>query len=481
MWAITLPKKIKGAFRSIRLRFAIAYLLIFIFAFLTVTAALVQLVGEYLFTCETDKRLAYVHEILPRLNEAYAADDGRALYDLCMDYTAHYGGRMILMEKDCRVRMDTLSLKNGAYIDVPINKEHSSIVSGDEAEIWRYGEDGVFSLCVVPYEGGALAAVCGAGDAFMVIYDICRSIAVVSLAVLAVSILLSVLLSRKFTHPVKELTTAIGKLSEGDFSVRAKEEGNNEFTDLARAFNEMTGRMEVLDRSRNQFVSNASHELKTPMTTIKILVQNLQYQPVYDPDMTAEFLGDIDKEIDRLTAVVGDLLTLVGMDSGETKLKNAVISLTGLLKADVKRLSPLARTRGIELETELKDEIEIFGDETKLDQVFYNLIDNAIKYTPRGRGVKVEAYKANKYAVVKVCDEGIGIPESDLKHIFDRFYRVDKARSRATGGTGLGLSIVKQIILAHKGTITVASKEKKGSTFTVQLPLGQKSTGGKDA
>ena len=212
---------------------------------------------------------------------------------------------------------------------------------------------------------------------------------------------------------------------------------------------------------------------------MKILLQTLLYQEVYDPTISREFLTDIDKEIDRLSAVISDLLTLVSVDSGELKLKTAPLSLRDLINDNVRRLAPLARERGIELQFTGRENVEIVGDHMKLTQVFYNLIDNAIKYTPRGGWVHVELAKQGKTAVVRVADNGIGIPEEDQLHIFDRFYRVDKARSRETGGTGLGLSIVKQIVLLHNGNISVSSRENEGSTFTVELPLLQKTTGGK--
>ena len=169
----------------------------------------------------------------------------------------------------------------------------------------------------------------------------------------------------------------------------------------------------------------------------------------------------------------------MSVDSGELKLKTAPLSLRDLINDNVRRLAPLARERGIELQFTGRENVEIVGDHMKLTQVFYNLIDNAIKYTPRGGRVHVELSKQGKTAVVRVADNGIGIPEEDQLHIFDRFYRVDKARSRETGGTGLGLSIVKQIVLLHDGNISVSSRENEGSTFTVELPLLQKTTGGK--
>jgi len=150
-------------------------------------------------------------------------------------------------------------------------------------------------------------------------------------------------------------------------------------------------------------------------------------------------------------------------------MKNA--SLSDLLNETMRRLQPLARERGIEMSAAIAQGVMVNCDSMKLTQVFYNLMDNAIKYTGRGGMVKIELVKKDKKAVAKVTDTGIGIPKEDQKHIFDRFYRVDKARSRETGGTGLGLSIVKQVVLLHGGDITVSSEEEKGSTFTVELPM----------
>ena len=276
---------------------------------------------------------------------------------------------------------------------------------------------------------------------------------------------------RTFTRPIGELSEGIRKMTGGDLSARVNVRGNNEFSELARAFNSMSEKIEALDITRSQFVSNASHELKTPLSTMKILIETLLYQDPVDPAMTKDFLGDVNKEIDRLNRIVSDLLTLVNIDSGGMKLNLAEISLNALLDEQVKRLLPLARENGIEINLEAREEISIRGDALKLQQVVYNVIDNAIKYTPRGGEVETSLTRAGKKAIIRISDTGIGIPAEDLPHIFDRFYRVDKARSRATGGTGLGLSIVKQIVQLHGGSITAVSTEGKGTTFEIELPI----------
>jgi signal transduction histidine kinase len=282
---------------------------------------------------------------------------------------------------------------------------------------------------------------------------------------------ISIFVAGIFTRPIVELNDGMAQMSRGDFSGRVDVHGKNEFAQLASTFNMMCDRLESLDKSRSQFVSNASHELKTPLSTMKILIETLIYQEPMDEDMCREFLGDVNKEIDRLNSVIVDLLTLVSMDSGEARMNMKPASLSEMLMETMKRLQPLSRERGIEMTCGIAQGVMINCDAMKLTQVFYNLIDHAIKYTPRGGDVRIELQRRDKKAVVRVIDTGIGIPEEDQKHIFDRFYRVDKARSRETGGTGLGLSIVKQVLHMHSGSIQVYSEEEKGSTFTVEIPL----------
>ena len=486
MWAITLPTRINKAFKSIRFKFILAYLLILLFAFAAIGVSAMQPVGEHMFKRAGETALERLRFAKMDADKAMAAEDYAGLNSLCQNLDETFGARSVVLDEKQNVVVDARGLLNGqrltfASIDLSLVSRdgiYKNLKRSEAEHLAKNLPDTRVSLAAVRLENGEmLIAVFGADYVLRDLKSLAAKLTIVACAVLVLSVVLGFIITRSYTRPVKDLSEAIGQLSSGDFSVRVKEEGNNEFTDLSRAFNEMTGRMEMLDRSRNQFVSNASHELKTPLATIKIMVQTLLYQEVYDESMSKEFLGDVDKEVDRLSAVVSDLLTLVGMDSGESKLNMEEFSLSDMIKEDVKRLSPLARERGIEMELSVAAQIDVCGDRIKLDQVFYNLIDNAIKYTPRGEGIRVELVRQNKNAVVRVKDNGIGIPESDLKHIFDRFYRVDKARSRETGGTGLGLSIAKQIILAHGGTINVTSKLDEGSTFTVHLPISAKQTG----
>ena len=233
----------------------------------------------------------------------------------------------------------------------------------------------------------------------------------------------------------------------------------------------MSEQVHSLDEARNQFVSNASHELKTPLATIKILVESMMYQDDMDAGLRREFLGDVDKEIDRLSSVVGDLLTLVHIDSHKLKLRRERMVFSDTVRECVQRLTPLAQKRRQTITLRIEDDCEMFADAGKLAQVCYNIIENASKYTPDGGSIDVHLRREGRDAVLDIADTGVGIPAEDVPHVFDRFYRVDKARSRDTGGTGLGLSIVQQIVRLHAGSVTVQSELGKGTTFTVQLPV----------
>ena len=288
---------------------------------------------------------------------------------------------------------------------------------------------------------------------------------------LVVVLVVAGFISSIVTRPVAELSAGIERMSKGDYKHRVHVPGKGEMAQLAAAFNQMSEQVHNLDEARNQFVSNASHELKTPLTTIKILVESMIYQDDMDPELRHEFLGDINKEIDRLSSVVGDLLTLVHIDSHKLKLRREMMVFADTVRESVSRLEPLAKRRGQTIKTEIQDSCEMFADPGKLAQVCYNIIENASKYTPDGGSIRVTLRRMGRDAVLEIADTGVGIPEADLPHVFDRFYRVDKARSRDTGGTGLGLSIVQQIVRLHAGSVTVASEMGKGTTFTVQLPV----------
>ena len=230
--------------------------------------------------------------------------------------------------------------------------------------------------------------------------------------------------------------------------------------------------MQTLEDSRKEFVSNVSHELKTPMTSMKVLADSLLQQGDQVPaELYREFMEDMVAEIDRENVIISDLLSLVKMDKKASKLEIAAVDINELLQIIMKRLKPIASQRNIELIFESFRPVTAEIDEVKLTLAFSNLIENGIKYNIDDGWVRVTLNADHKYFYVKVADSGVGIPEDCQDQVFDRFYRVDKARSRDTGGTGLGLAITQSAILMHKGEIRLYSKPGEGTTFTLRIPL----------
>jgi len=229
-----------------------------------------------------------------------------------------------------------------------------------------------------------------------------------------------------------------------------------------------------LENMRKEFVANVSHELRTPLTSIKSYSETLLEGAIEDRDTAMRFLGVINSEADRMTRLVRDLLQLSSLDNQQTKWNFELISLVDLVRSAVERMELEAKSKKQTLECfELCEIPDIYGDYGRLEQVVFNILSNAIKYTHENGKITVYIGKIVNDVYFKVADNGIGIPECDLIRIFERFYRVDKARSREMGGTGLGLSIAREIVEAHSGVITISSKEGAGTEVTVRLPVNQ--------
>ncbi len=274
-----------------------------------------------------------------------------------------------------------------------------------------------------------------------------------------------------FTKPFINLRKAIGHLTDGYMDEEVKVDGFYEIRQISNSLNQMLLRIKNLERSRQEFVSNVSHELKTPITSIKVLADSLIMQENVPTELYREFLVDITEEIERENKIITDLLSLVKLDKTASEMNITSIKINDLLELLLKRLRPIAKKNNIELIYESFRPVMAEVDEVKLSLALSNLIENAIKYNVDDGWVRVSLNADHKYFYVKVSDSGIGIPEEAQDSIFDRFYRVDKARSRGTGGTGLGLSITKNAVHMHKGAIKVYSKENEGTTFTVRVPI----------
>lgn len=293
--------------------------------------------------------------------------------------------------------------------------------------------------------------------------------AVIMLVVLAVVFIFS----QMITEPLEKMSKVIQKIADGhlDQRVPVGTMSQNEIMEVGEAVNYMAEKLQLVDISRQQFVSNVSHELKTPLSSIKVLSESILLNGEAPREMYVEFLQDINNEVDRMTEIINDLLTLVRLDQKEIPVNFKRQKLNNLVNNIVKRMTPLAKQKDINLNYEPIEEVLADIDATKLSLAVSNLIENAIKYTDEGGDVKVVLDCDHQNAFITVSDSGVGMAEDELGKIFDRFYRIDKTRDRETGGTGLGLSITHSTVLMHDGSIRVSSRENEGTTFVVRIPL----------
>ncbi len=281
--------------------------------------------------------------------------------------------------------------------------------------------------------------------------------------------LLGVFIATLLTKPIIKLTTFIKDMPK-DKLQKCDLTSKDEVGDLVQAFNELIERVDELEEKRRAFVSDASHELKTPLSIIKLLSDSLIQTPNPDPKFVRDFLGDIGAEVERLTRIVQRLLDLTKMDQ-TSQLKIDMVSIGEIVTEVFEKLEPLAESKEISFTlTKPEEDVLVPVDRDSITEAIYNITDNSIKYTENSGAVKMELMRDLGNILIRITDTGIGIPKDEIQKIFDRFYRVDKARARDTGGTGLGLSIAMDAVKLHGGYIEVSSEEEKGSTFTVVLP-----------
>ena len=277
-------------------------------------------------------------------------------------------------------------------------------------------------------------------------------------------------ISSIITAPMAEIREAANKISKGDFKVRVRTSGQNDIVEMGEAINYMAHELQLIEDKRRKFVSDVSHELKTPMTGIKLICDTCE--EIDDPKMQKEFISDISAEIDRLSRLVEKLLILSRLDEGNIVFDP--VDIKSMVEKIIRNLMPVAKNRHIRIYMDYRYESYplIMMDYDKMFEAFYNIADNAIKYSPEGGHLHVKVDCDTENIIITFEDNGPGIPIDERERIFERFYRLDNSRARNTGGTGLGLAIAKEAVAAHGGKITVNSlKEKEGSVFTVTLPL----------
>ncbi len=387
-----------------------------------------------------------------------------------------YSGRILIVDQDFRVIKDKYDIDRGKYM---ISREVIQCFA-DGKETSSYDRKNRYIEMTVPIHtdlenerrvaGGLLISV--ATEEIVASIDILEQKGLSILMIIGVLVLvLGYVLAGILMKPFAKVTKAIEDITDGYLDDNISVQDYTETELITDAFNKMLGRVKSLDDSRQEFVSNVSHELKTPLTSMKVLADSLVGQENVPIELYQEFMQDIAEEIDRENRIITDLLTLVKLDKKAENLNIDTVNINELLELILKRLKPIAARRKIELVLESYRPVNAEIDETKLTLAISNLVENAIKYNTDGGWVRVSLNADHKYFYVTVADSGMGIPEDSIDHIFERFYRVDKSHSTEIEGTGLGLAITRSAILMHHGAIRVRSKEKEGTTFSVRIPL----------
>ena len=406
----------------------------------------------------------------------FAGDNQESVNNDLNQSASLYNARILIINSDYKIVKDNYSTLDGTY---SVSEETVRAMLG--TEVRHYNEaDGMLELAA-PITSEDKQTVLGVLLFYSSTSDIVKTCQSISSSYTAITIGLAVLcvvlagsMAYVFIKPLKRVTDSIDHMAEGHFDEEIHLRGFSELKRISDSFNTMLNKLRKLENSRQEFVSNVSHELKTPITSIKVLADSLNMQENVPNEVYKEFMRDIVEEIDRENSIINDLLSLVKMDKAVAELNISEVNINEMLELILKRLRPLASQRNIELVLESFRPVMAECDEVKLNLAFTNLVENGIKYNVAGGWVQVSLNADHKYFYVKVADSGIGIPEANQDQIFERFYRVDKARSRETGGTGLGLAITQNIVLMHDGAIKVSSKEDEGSVFVVRIPLKHK-------
>jgi two-component system, OmpR family, sensor kinase len=331
------------------------------------------------------------------------------------------------------------------------------------------------------FDNGRVYAVVQVGESLLSLSTTLRSVVIelliIGIFVLLLSFIGSYWLAVRSFAPVKKMTSIARRIEVGDLHERVPvPRTQDELQKLALTFNEMIERLEKSFAHQRRFVADASHELRTPVAAIRSMTDvTLASSAAVSPDEYRTVLQDVNAEAERLGHLISDLLLLARVDENKMPIEHEAVRLDRLV-ADVAAIMELLATeKNITLSVEANEPATVSGDEARLIQVIMNLVDNAVNYTNAGGTIKLEVHSKGDSVYLSVSDSGIGIGPEHLEHIFERFYRVDPARSRAAGGTGLGLSIVDWVVRAHGGTISVVSKPGQGTTFMVQLPLASQS------
>lgn len=382
--------------------------------------------------------------------------------------------RILVTDASGRILYDTREMDN-ALGQYTFYTEIVQALKGNDAFTCSYRDGAFRSRCATPilYQNQIIGAV------YAYEYDTNQAsllagfqsnIQRLSVMIAALVLLFTIAMSKSLTGQIRELLEAISRVREGAYSHRASIHGHDEIARLGEEFNSLTDRLQKTEDARRRFVSDASHELKTPLAAIRLLTDSILQTPDIDDATTREFVSDIGLEAERLSRITEDLLELTRMDSNVLASPEPV-EVERVLERVLRMMKLVAAEKQVEITCTKAEKCRVLASQDEVHQVIYNLVDNAVKYTGPGGHVEVSLSAREGRAILCVADDGVGIPEEDIPRIFERFYRVDKARSRDAGGTGLGLSIVSDTVKKRGGTVTAANRPEGGAAFTAEWPL----------
>jgi len=398
-----------------------------------------------------------------------------------------YDGRVLIVDQNFKVIKDTYGISEGRTV---ISEEVIRCFKGNSTT--NYDRRNGYIEITTPIGGGGMTPIgqeaaetdgaynladgvmltSASTDTITTTLEILnRKAMIVEFIIFLFIVAIAFVMSHFLTAPFERVTQAINDVKAGFTDEEISVNDYVETEHIVSAFNQLLARMKVLDDSRQEFVANVSHELKTPLTSMKVLADSLMMQDEVPVELYKEFMTDIANEIERENKIINDLLSIVKMDKKVADMDITSMDINELLELILKRLRPIARQKNVEVIYESIRQVTAEVDEVKLTLAISNLVENAIKYNEPQGWVRVRLDADHQFFSVEVSDSGMGIPEEALEHIYERFYRVDKSHSREIGGTGLGLAITRSAVLMHRGSIKVMSEEGKGTTFTVKIPL----------
>ena len=458
------------------------YILITVMLVLTMSLAIVTGVFIYSFRKdmydsvkkEANRRAVDITDILSSSGVENIADNSILNFKIT-DSVNTQQGRVIIVDRKYMIVSDTATDEEGSFI---IDQNIMKVMKGEKQSISIDGDSDTKIIFPIVRENeiiGVLFYKASMADV-MTRSDRILDIGVIALLIiLVIDFIIIRAISKNSVSDINDINEKIMHAALGNLQERLPEnEGFVEIQVLSENYNEVLEKLATIDQTRSEFVSNVSHELKTPITSMKVLAESLTQNEAATAEEYKEFMTDIVDEIDRETKIINDLLTLVKTDSNTNDMNLEEVDINEMMDTIIKTVTPLAKQRNIDLSYESYKEVMAKVDVVKLSLAISNLIENAVKYNIDNGWIKCSLNADNRYFYIKVADSGVGIPEDAKERVFERFYRVDKARSRDTGGTGLGLAITRGIVNAHKGTIKLYSESGKGTTFTVKIPLDTK-------